>query len=100
MIPWACYTVTGTGRLARSPSGTIVRNLAWRQGTSVMETATGIQKTYRIVKLGQQRSDFAFWQTQSCQARLAALEQIRREYHRWKYGAEPRLQRVCSVAQR
>jgi hypothetical protein len=65
-----------------------------------METATRIQKTYKILKLGEQPSDFAFWQTQSFQARLAALEEIRREYHRWKYGAEPRLQRVCSVAKR
>lgn len=44
-----------------------------------------------------QGSDFAFWQSQSMSARLAALEEIRREYHRWKYGAEPRLQRVCSI---
>ena len=41
----------------------------------------------------QQTSDFAFWQTQSYQARLAALEKIRQEYHRWRYGAEPRDER-------
>jgi len=35
--------------------------------------------------------DFAYWQTQPYHVRLAALEQIRREYHRWRYGAEPRL---------
>ncbi|WP_217650638.1 hypothetical protein [Spirulina major] len=32
--------------------------------------------------------------------RLATLEQIRREYHQWKYHAEPRLQRVYSITQR
>ena len=29
-----------------------------------------------------------------------ALEEIRREYHRWKYGAEPGFQRVYSIAKR
>jgi hypothetical protein len=65
-----------------------------------METAPGIQKTCKIFKLGEQPSDFAYWQTQSYQARLAALEQIRQEYHGWKYGAEPRLQKVCTIARR
>ena len=30
-------------------------------------------------------------------ARLAALEQIRQEYHRWKYGGEPQFQKVFSI---
>ena len=56
-----------------------------------------IKKVVRKVSLREQKSDFAYWQTQSYQARLAALEEIRREYHRRKYGAEPRFQRVCSI---
>jgi len=62
--------------------------------------STRIEKTYRKVGLRERTSDFSYWQTQSYQARLDALEEIRRQYHRWKYGAEPRLQRVCSVAKR
>jgi hypothetical protein len=29
----------------------------------------------------EQKSDFAYWQSQPYSARLAALEQIRQEYH-------------------
>lgn len=49
------------------------------------------------VSLYHQPSDFAYWQSQSYLARLEALEQIRQEYHHWRYGAEPRLQRVYTI---
>jgi len=61
---------------------------------------TGIEKTYTKVNIYKQKSDFAYWQTQSYQVRLATLEQIRQEYHRWRYSAEPRLQRVCTIVKR
>ncbi len=52
-------------------------------------------------KLGEEPSDFAFWQTQSYELRLAALSQIRSQYNIWKYGtAEPRLQRVYKIIER
>lgn len=53
-----------------------------------METTFGIKKSYTKAKLHEQKSDFAYWQTQPYQVRLAALEQIRQEFRRWKYGAE------------
>ena len=56
-----------------------------------------IEKRYTKVNIHSQKSDFAYWQTQSYQARLATLEQIRREYHRWRYGAEPRLEFIQSL---
>ena len=59
-----------------------------------------IEKSVTKVDLLKQPTDFAFWQSQPYVARLAALEQIRREYHRWRYGAEPRLQRVHRIAKR
>jgi len=62
--------------------------------------ARGIAKTVTKVNLYDGSTDYAFWQSQPYLARLAALEQIRQEYHRWKYGAEPRLQRVYSVTSR
>jgi hypothetical protein len=65
-----------------------------------MEKKPGIHKVGTKVNLYQQRSDFAYWQTQPYLARLAAIEEIRREYHRWRYGAEPRLQRVCTIVKR
>jgi hypothetical protein len=44
--------------------------------------------------------DLKFWQAQPPAARLAALEEIRREYHRWRYGAEPGFQRVYTIVKR
>lgn len=35
------------------------------------------------------KQDSQYWRKQSYQARLAALESIRQQYHLWKYGAEP-----------
>jgi len=57
----------------------------------------GIARVVTRVKLGERQSDAAYWRAQPPLARLAALEEIRREYHRWKYGAEPRLQRVYTI---
>jgi hypothetical protein len=44
--------------------------------------------------------DFKYWQAQPPAARLAALEEIRQEYHRWRYGAEPGFQRIYSIVKR
>lgn len=41
--------------------------------------------------------DFAYWQQQPYELRLAALESIRQEYHGWQNDAQPRLQRVCQI---
>ncbi len=59
-----------------------------------------IEKVLRIYRLGEDPSDAAFWRSLPYTARIAALEEIRREYHHWRYGAEPRLQRVLSIAKR
>ena len=56
-----------------------------------------IQPVVTISRIGEAPSDTAYWRTQTPQARLAALEEIRREYHGWKHGAEPRVQRVYRV---
>lgn len=52
------------------------------------------------VALTEQEPDSVYWRTRPYAERLAALEEIRQEYHRWKYHAEPRLQRVCRITQR
>ncbi len=56
-----------------------------------------ISKTYTKGHIDDQQTDFAYWQSQPYQARLATLEQIRREYHQWRYGTQPRFQRVYTV---
>jgi hypothetical protein len=45
-------------------------------------------------------SDFAYWQAQPFTVRLAALEEIRQEYNRWRHGAESGFQRVYQVTKR
>lgn len=65
-----------------------------------MKTQRTMVKTFTKVKLKEQKSDFAYWQTQPAEKRLETLEQIRREYHAWKYNSQPRLQRVVSIIKR
>ena len=57
-----------------------------------------ISEVITKIKNSEQKSDFAYWQTKSYAERLAALEEIRREYNNWKYtNAEQRFQRVYRV---
>jgi hypothetical protein len=59
-----------------------------------------IQKVAQKIRLEDQATDFLYWQSQPYEKRLAALEEIRREYHLWKYDSEPRLQRVYTITKR
>ena len=65
-----------------------------------MPKQRSIEAVVTIKSLKESRSDFAFWQKQPVERRLSALEEIRREYHQWKYGAEPRFQRVYKIVKR
>jgi hypothetical protein len=64
------------------------------------ENPRKIAMVYRKTRIGEQGSDLDYWLSQPPAARFAALEQIRREYHAWKYGTEPRLQRVLTIVKR
>jgi hypothetical protein len=59
-----------------------------------------IAPVVRKFKLTEQPSDFAYWQTQSYEARLAALEELRQEYYGYTDETEPRLQRVHRIVKR
>ncbi|HRQ38359.1 MAG TPA: hypothetical protein PLD25_10630 [Chloroflexota bacterium] len=54
-------------------------------------------KVVRKTPIDEQERDVTYWRTQPYEARLAALEQIRREYHQWRYGTEPGFQRVYTI---
>lgn len=56
-----------------------------------------MEKVINKVSLKKQTSDFHYWQQQTPQKRLEALEQIRQEYHQYKYNAQPRFQRVYTI---
>jgi hypothetical protein len=57
-----------------------------------------IDKTaIKISGIDEVQSDFAYWQSQPHKKRLAALEEIRREYNAWKYGEQQEFQRVYTI---
>ena len=58
---------------------------------------SSIKPVYNKQNINTQKNDFAYWQSQPYQARLEALEEIRIEYHLWRYGAEPGFQRVYKI---
>ncbi len=62
-----------------------------------MQRTRGIKKVLKRAKLGDRKNNSAYWRKQPYAARLAALEEIRQEYHRWRFGAEPRFQRVYRI---
>ena len=53
-----------------------------------------------IYKKREEPDDLLYWLSRPPIERLKALEEIRQEYSTWKYGAEPRLQRVYRVIKR
>lgn len=64
-----------------------------------------IDPVVRRLKLGDRRSDAAWWRSRPAEERLRALESIRREYHDWQTEEasdddRTRLQRVCRVLER
>ena len=59
-----------------------------------------MEKVINKIKIKDKKTDFSYWQQQPYQTRLQALEQIRQQYHQYKYNAEPRLQRVYTISQR
>ncbi|MBN1315818.1 MAG: hypothetical protein JXA42_10130 [Anaerolineales bacterium] len=65
-----------------------------------MNKPTGVQKTVIKKDLYSLENDFAYWQSQPYQARLETLEQIRQEYHKWRYGVEPGFHRVYQIVKR
>lgn len=65
-----------------------------------MQRTLRIKKVVKKAKLSDKKTDAAYWRKQPYTARLAALEEIRQEYHRWKYGGEKRMQKVVKIVHR
>ena len=65
-----------------------------------MQRNFGIKLVVTKRKFSEKKNDAAYWRTQPYVARLAALEEIRQEYHVWKYGTEPGFQRVYRIVKR
>ncbi len=63
----------------------------WMKSDRLDKTAVQIFKT------DEAPTDFAYWQTRSFEARLAALESIRNDYIKWAYDIQPGFQRVYRI---
>ena len=63
-------------------------------------TISPLRQNLVIIKvpLHSPKQDAQYWRSQSYVTRLAALEEIRCEFHQWKYDVQPRFQRVYTVA--
>lgn len=60
-----------------------------------------MEKVVKIYNMGEQPSDFEYWQSRNYEERLSALEEIRKDYNTWRYGnAKQGLQRVYRVVKR
>ncbi len=62
-----------------------------------MDASRQIETVCRKFKMNRQPTDFAFWQSQPYEKRLAALEEIRREYHGGDDASESGFQRVYRI---
>ena len=63
----------------------------------VMQRTIETKKVVTKVKLNDKKTDSAYWRMQSYSTRLAAVEEIRQEYHRWRYGGEKRMEKVVTI---
>ena len=62
--------------------------------TRSIATVVSIRKLHDPLSRQEDRSN---WLRQSPISRLNTVEEIRQEFHKWKYGHEPRFQRVYRI---
>ena len=67
-----------------------------------MQTPTAVEvkktpPTVRIFKKGEEPEDIFYWLSRPPMERIRALEEIRKQYNDWKYGAGLEFQRVYSI---
>lgn len=60
------------------------------------------QRQIKVTKVSMRspKSEAVYWRTQPYSERLAVLEKIRQDFIGWKYGAQPRFQRIYTVIKR
>ena len=57
-----------------------------------------MDKVVTIRSLKDKKTDFTYWQSRPEAERLAAIEILRQQYIKYKYGnVQPRFQRVCHI---
>lgn len=62
-----------------------------------MDSPRKMEKVVWISSFGEPPTDIEDWRRRSYEARIAAVEGIRREYHGWGDEPRPRLRRVYRI---
>lgn len=66
----------------------------------MVEKKRQIEKVFFRRNIHDRQNDVAYWLSQPPEARIAAVEELRSQYNQWRYGAQPRLERVYRVVKR
>jgi len=59
-----------------------------------------IEPVIETFRAGDEPGEVESWQNFSGDERLAALVDMRTRYFRWRYGTEPRFERLLTIARR
>lgn len=59
-----------------------------------------MDKRFRIVKKGQDESNLLYWLSLTVNERMAALERMRQQINKERYGAGHKFQRVYRIVKR
>ena len=59
-----------------------------------------MERVVVVKRLNDRDEAWRYWLTRPMAERVAMVEELRREYHGWSDGTEPRLQRVHRVLRR
>jgi hypothetical protein len=72
------------------------------EGFDLLMKSPSNQRQTKVTKSSMRspKSDAVYWRTQPYADRLAALEKIRQDFIGWKYGAQPRFQRIYTIFKR
>lgn len=62
-----------------------------------MDSPRKMERVVRITSFGEPPTDIEGWRGQSYEARIAAVEEIRRECHGWDDESRPRVRRVYRI---
>jgi len=65
-----------------------------------MEIGIDPRPAIRIYKKGEEPDDVLYWLSRPPIERICALEEIRKQYNDWKYGAGQGFQRVYTIVKR
>jgi hypothetical protein len=86
-------------RLRAGPSGTAASG--GRRVAKLFGDSRGMERVVKVLPASQQpAADLAYWLSRPMAERIAAVEALRMQTPEHAAHAEPRLQRVCRVAQR